>query len=125
VRSDHELLEDLLEDLLEALTHIERYACRGRAAFDADELIRTWVVHHLQIVGQACRGLSAEFVRRHPQIPWTKIIGMRNILVHHYFGIDPDAVWHVVEHELPDLRRALEAIVAQELPPPSAAGPDA
>ncbi len=120
MRSDRELLEDLLE----ALVHIERYACRGRAAFDADELVRTWIVHHLQIVGQACRGLSAEFMRQHPQIPWTRIIGMRNILVHHYFGIDSEAVWQVVEHELPGLQRALELIVAGEFLPPSAGSPN-
>ena len=52
------------------------------AAFDQDELIQTWVVHHLQIIGEASRGISQSFRDQYPTIPWTKIVGMRNILVH-------------------------------------------
>ena len=86
-------------------------AVRGREAFDADELIQTWVVHHVQLIGEACRGVSQDFRGEHPDIPWSEIIGMRNILVHRYFGIDRQAVWAVVERDLPDLRRKLDAVL--------------
>jgi uncharacterized protein with HEPN domain len=69
-------------DIQEAIAHIEKYTVRGRAAFDQDELIQTWVIHHLQIIGEASRGISQSFRDQYPTIPWTKIVGMRNILVH-------------------------------------------
>jgi uncharacterized protein with HEPN domain len=100
-----------LLDILEAITRIERHVGRGREAFDRDELIQTWVVHHLQIIGEACRAVSAAFVRQHPEIPWPRIIGMRNILVHHYFGIDLDAVWGACLVDLPPLKTRIQAIL--------------
>jgi uncharacterized protein with HEPN domain len=102
-----------LLDIQEAITHIEKYTAQGRAAFDQDELIQTWVVHHLQIIGEACRGISQSLRDQHPAIPWTKIVGMRNILVHIYFGIDEEIVWSVVENDLPDLKREVENILRQ------------
>jgi uncharacterized protein with HEPN domain len=76
---------------------------RGRDAFRNDELIQTWILHHIQILGEAAARLSDEFQEKHPDIPWFKIIGMRNILIHDYFGIDIEAVWSVVENDLPVL----------------------
>ena len=61
------------------------------------------MIYHLQIIGEAVRGLSSEFVAANSEVPWSDIIGMRNILVHHYFGIDRDAVWNVIEDDLPAL----------------------
>ena len=79
-------------DILEAIDRIEKYAEEGKVAFQADELIQTWMVHHLTIIGEACRSLPDDFQARYANIPWADIVGMRNILVHHYFGIDADAV---------------------------------
>ena len=104
-----------LRDILEAVARIERHTLGGRAAFEQDELIQTWVVHHLQIIGEACRALSDDFRKQHPDVPWSQIIGMRNILVHHYFGIDVPVVWNVVERDLPDLKQKVSALL-QPLP---------
>lgn len=71
------------------------------------------MIHHLQIIGEAVRGISPEFRAASPDIPWSDIIGMRNILVHHYFGIDRDAVWNVVERDLPALKRQLSSRVRE------------
>jgi uncharacterized protein with HEPN domain len=75
-------------------------------------MLQVWIIHHLQIIGEAVRGLSQEFRLSHPNIPWTDIVGMRNILVHHYFGIDKDAVWKVVEDDLVYMKDYLETIVS-------------
>jgi len=72
------------------------------------------VIHHLQIIGEAARCLSADFRQRYPDKVWSMAAGMRHILVHHYFEIDPDLVWKVVEHDLPTLRTRLIAILAQQ-----------
>lgn len=86
MRGDRERLEDVLE----AIERIERHTAAGRSAFDADELIQNWVVHHLEIIGEACTRVSADLRERNPEIPWRGYIGMRNILAHQYFGIDLD-----------------------------------
>jgi uncharacterized protein with HEPN domain len=100
-----------LSDILEAIERVEKYAARGREAFASDELIQVWVIHHLQIIGEAARALSQVLRDEHPEVPWSQIIGMRNILVHHYFGVDVAIVWSVVERELPPLKRQIESLL--------------
>jgi uncharacterized protein with HEPN domain len=103
-----------LRDILESIELIEKYAAKGRAAFEQDELIQVWFLQHLQIIGEASRSLSADIRESHPEVSWAKIIGMRNILVHNYFEIDLPVVWNAVERELPDLKKQVTAIL-QEL----------
>jgi len=103
MRDDRERLLDILE----AIERIEKYTTRGRSAYDEDELIQTWVLHHLQIIGEAVRALSPETTSQSDEIEWSKIIGMRNILVHNYFSIDTDIVWAVIENELHILKSVI------------------
>ena len=102
-----------LQDTLDAIARIEEYAARGRGAFDVDPLIQNWIVRHIEIIGEACRALPPEFRARFPAVPWKEIIGMRTILVHHYFDIDTEAVWAVVENDLPPLKHSVGAILKQ------------
>lgn len=101
-----------LADILEAIVAIGRHATRGRAVFETGELVQVWIVHHLQVIGEAAAKLDPA-IRAGSSVPWAGIIGMRNILVHRYFGIDLDAVWQVVERDLDPLeaevRRLLDA----------------
>lgn len=103
MRDDRERLLDMQE----AIGNIEKYARHGKKRFEKEELVQTWIVHHLLILGEAASALSDIFKEQHSDIPWSKIIGMRNILVHNYFGIDPDVVWSVVETDLPQLQRRI------------------
>jgi uncharacterized protein with HEPN domain len=96
--------QERLLDILEAIERIEKYTASGRVAFDEDELVQTWVIHHLQIIGEATRSLSETLVVQYPEIPWQNIIGMRHILVHNYFGIDTAIVWRAVKDDLPNLK---------------------
>jgi|SRR5881409_3925597 len=107
-----------LRDILEAIGHIERYTVRGRQAFEKDELIQTWFVRHLQNIGEAVRALPPDLLAKAPDLPWTKIMGMRHILVHDYFNIDTEVVWEAIENDLPDLKRKIQAIL-RELGGPS------
>ena len=106
--------EQRLHDILEAIEKIDRYAKEGRAAFEEDERTQVWIVHYIQIIGEASRALSEDLRARYPQIPWPLIVGMRHILVHDYFGIDLDEVWTVVERDLPVLRGEVQAILDSE-----------
>ena len=108
-------------DVSEALDRIARYTELGRERFEADELVQTWVIHHLQIIGEAARTLSPAVRERYPQVPWMQIVRMRHILAHQYFGVDVELIWSVVEQHLP----ALRATVSEMLPdPPDPCGAD-
>jgi len=110
MRNDRERLHDIIE----AIERIEKYSALGCAAFMCDELIQNWMVHHLQIIGEAARYLPDGFREKYPEIPWSKIIGMRNILTHQYFGIDVDVVWAVIENDLPDLKDKITRILQKQ-----------
>jgi len=80
--------KERLRDMLEAIAAIERHAGGDRAEFERDELLQSWYLRHLQIIGEAARALPEDVRARATDIPWPKIIGMRNVLVHGYFGIE-------------------------------------
>jgi uncharacterized protein with HEPN domain len=98
--------------MLEAIERIRRHSNKGREAFDRDELVQTWIVHHLQILGEAAARLSPA-LRSRTQVPWTSIVGMRNILVHAYFQIDREAVWRVVERPAGGARRVRDGLACR------------
>ena len=102
---------ELLQDILDAIERVERYAARGRQAFDSDELIQTWIVHHIEIIGEAAGRLGRTFHDSHPEIAWPQVVAMRNVLVHEYFGIDLDEVWATVVRDLPDLKGKIQTLL--------------
>lgn len=105
--------KERLRDILEAIAAIDRYHDRVRSAFEQDELLQVWFLRHLQIIGEAARRLPDEVRDLAPDIPWHKIIGMRNILVHGYFAIDLDVVWDAVQRDVPLLKAAVEALLTK------------
>jgi uncharacterized protein with HEPN domain len=106
VRRDNERLEDILS----AIAAIERYVQQGRSAFDEQELIQVWVAYHLQMIGEAANSLSTDLKTQHPEIPWMQIIGLRNLLVHEYFRIDPQILWDITQTDLQPFKIAIQAI---------------
>ena len=107
-------VQERLRDIVEAIERIERYAIRGRSAFENDELIQIWMVSHIQIIGEASNALPDELKQAYPEIPWRQIIGMRHILVHQNFEVDLDVVWTTVTRDLPPLKRAVKTILLPE-----------
>lgn len=100
-----------LLDLLEAIEKIERYAHISQELFNRDELIQTWMVYHLQIIGEAVTQLADEIRAQHPEIPWRAIAAMRNAIVHAYFRVDLDEVWNVVKKDLPELKIRIQELM--------------
>jgi uncharacterized protein with HEPN domain len=101
----------LLRDILTAIADVERYAGHGQTEFLANELVQTWTIHHLQIIGEAASRISETLRANHREIPWKQIIAMRHILLHDYFGVDLATVWHTVENELPSLKNRIEVVL--------------
>ncbi|MCX6672544.1 MAG: DUF86 domain-containing protein [Methanothrix sp.] len=81
-----------LLDILEVLSNIEKYATRGERAFSEADLIQVWIIYYVQVAGEAANQLSDSIKNQCPDIPWKGIIGMRNVLVHQYFGLDLDEI---------------------------------
>ncbi len=86
------------------LGHETHDAGLSRTAFAA-------ILYHLVVVGEAVRSLPAEVKQKHPQAGWAKAQGMRNVVTHEYYRIDPDAVHNTIDEPLSKLRRACQALV--------------
>jgi uncharacterized protein with HEPN domain len=82
----------------------------GREAFLSDGKTQDAVIRNVEIIGQAVKGVSDGTRALEPAVPWRQIAGMRDKLIHEYFGVDLSLVWDVVEHELPVLRPQLEKL---------------
>jgi uncharacterized protein with HEPN domain len=91
----------------EAIARISEYTRNGRDLFFSDTKTQDAVVRNLEIVGEAVKNLSDESKSSRPDIPWRLIGGMRDKLIHHYFGVNLDLVWQTVEVELPKLAIAV------------------
>lgn len=100
--------DERLRDILDAIVAIERYANHGKTAFDEQELIQVWMVHQLQIIGEAANALSKGTLNNYPDIPWKQIIGFRNLVVHEYFRVSLNLVWSIVQNNIPPLKMTIE-----------------
>ena len=95
----------------DAIERIERYSAGGRSEFMEETLIQDAVIRNLEVIGEAAKRLSSEATAATPEIPWREISGMRDTLIHHYFGVDLETVWAVVENELGALRHAVTGLL--------------
>jgi uncharacterized protein with HEPN domain len=92
-------------------------AGRSRTDLTNDLQFRLAVERIIELVGEAARLVSDDGKARHPEIPWRRVVGARNILAHDYGSIDYDVLWTILKDGIPDLIAKLEPIVAA-LPPP-------
>jgi uncharacterized protein with HEPN domain len=104
-----------ISDILEAIAKVSRYtAGMDPDSFAADDKTVDAVLRNLELIGEAARNLPDDFVAGHPHIPWHEMRGMRNILIHEYFGVSLPIVWHTVTQDLPALVPLLNEILDQE-----------
>ena len=104
-RNDELLLRDMLEHACAARDAAQG---RSRADLDSDRVFRAACKRFIEIVGEAACNVSEEVRSAHPAIPWRKIVGTRNILVHGYMQIDLNILWDIIEVDLPKLIHQLE-----------------
>ncbi len=104
-----------VRDMIEFCGVILDYAAGlDRAAFLAERRTYDATLRNLQLIGEAATHVPEAVSSLHPTIPWRKIIGMRNRLVHDYLGIDDDAIWQAVEVDVPDLLPKLRSLLDAE-----------
>ena len=101
-----------LEDVLESIRRIKTYVSGiNQESLGADELRLDAVVRNLEVIGEAVKQLPEEITQQQPDVEWRKIAGLRDILIHHYFGIDVGIIWDVVQNKLPDFERQIRTIL--------------
>lgn len=79
--------------------------------FIDNETLKRSFVRSLEVIGEATKNLSDSFRKKHPQIRWKDIAGLRDVLIHQYFGIDYRSVWDIVKNKIPKLKEQIEGIV--------------
>ena len=95
----------------DAIEHIMEYTISGKGSFIADRKTQDAVVRNLEIIGEATKRLSPPLKDAHPDISWKPIAGMRDKLIHDYFGINLQLVWDVVERDLPGLKLKVSQLI--------------
>lgn len=102
-----------LQHILDAISEIENYT-KGVdfAQFSSNSMLFNACVRQLEIVGEAVNRLSDDLIANNPNIEWRKVTGLRNMLIHEYFGIDDKLVWSIIQKNIPDLKNKVGVIVS-------------
>ena len=97
--------------ILDAITEIEHYIQDADMdTFINNSMMFNATLRQLEIIGEASNRLSEELLHKTPDIPWSRIIGLRNLVIHEYFGIDDFTIWNVVKINLPPLKEKIKAL---------------
>lgn len=96
----------------DALDRILLYTAQGKQTFFADPRTQDAVIRNFEVVGEAVKNLSQSLKVRHATILWKRIAGMRDKMIHEYFGVNLQLVWDAIEQEVPPLRKKIEAILS-------------
>lgn len=103
-----------LQDIVSAIERIGEHTAEGKQFFLSDGKTQDAVIRQLSIIGEASAKLPAAFQAAYSSIPWKKIIGMRNIIIHDYSETDIPTIWVIVERDLPALRRTIKTMLEEE-----------
>ena len=104
-----------LKDILEAISDIDVFIAKiNEAEFYKNKEKKYAVVRALEIIGEAAKNLSKELRTKHKEIPWKEIAGMRDKLIHWYFGIKWELVWETVKNKIPELKKQLLKISVEQ-----------
>ena len=102
-----------LRHILDPVQKIESYVTVGQETFMSTSHWQHAVIRQLEIVGEATKRLSPELRSRYPQIPWKRIAGLRDVLIHDYLGVDISLVWQITQTYLPELRHQINLMLSE------------
>jgi len=104
------------EDIIDASNRISDYIgdC-SKEEFVGDQKTIDAVVRNVEIIGEAVSNIPLEIRMKFSEIPWTKIVGIRNIVIHRYFGVDTDSLWIIVKEQIPKFKEQISVIKKEEM----------
>jgi len=109
VKKDHKIfLEHILESIEEIENNIDGMSERK---FSRLTTIQDATVRRLEIIGEAVRNIPDSFRKSHTKVPWKKIAGLRDVLIHEYFGVDMELVWKIASKDIPKLKKQIENLL--------------
>jgi uncharacterized protein with HEPN domain len=100
-----------LKHILDAIERVETYVAVGRDVFTTTPHWQDAVIRQLEIVGEATKRLSADRKAQYPEVPWRRIAGLRDVLIHDYLGVDISTVWEITQQNLPELKRTVQTML--------------
>ncbi len=100
-----------IQHMIDAIDKINIYVGHpDKLAFENDTKLQDACIRQLQILGEAARKILKDFQVNHPEIAWTKVIGLRNVVIHDYAGIDSDVIWNIISNDLHPLLIKLQSV---------------
>ncbi len=104
-----------IEHIAELIKDIEDFTNGvSRGDFLKDKKLQGAVIRNIEVIGEAVKNIPSEFRKKYSNIEWAKIAGMRDKLLHHYFGVNLETVWKVIEENIPKLKKDIEDILSKE-----------
>lgn len=101
-----------VQHILEAIYEIEKYVeNRNFDDFLNDSMFRFACIKQLEIIGEASNHITIETKTKFQKIEWQQIVGMRNVFIHEYFGIDLSVAWEIIEKDIPDFKKKLDNVL--------------
>lgn len=97
--------EVYLRHILECIESIESYAPNRKSDFFISKLMQDAVIRNLEVIGEATKCISQDFRQKHPQLPWREMAGLRDVLIHNYFGVGNGIVWNVAREGASNIKR--------------------
>ena len=105
---------DYLEDILEAVQRILTYSQDlHHEDFLKDQKTQDAVIRNLEVIGEATKNISANLKQQYPQLPWREMAAVRDRLIHHYFGVNIEIVWEIVQQDLPQILPQLVQLLSE------------
>jgi uncharacterized protein with HEPN domain len=103
-----------LKHILESIKDLEEFT-KGvdKQALLNNKEKQSAVIRQIEIIGEAAKNISKDFKKKYISVPWKEIIGTRDKLIHHYFGVDFEILWKVVERDIPNLKNEISKILKQ------------
>lgn len=102
----------------ECIARIDSYRANGRAEFFRNTMVQDAIIRNLQTLAESTQRLSDKTKQRKSKVDWRAIAGFRNVVVHDYLGVDLERIWHIIEYDLPGLKKDIDGLLVESVEAP-------